>query len=100
LLIAESISFWTGGQQTNLPYLAYQIGELGRYPVDIYPWPVRSLITWVVPFAFGTYYPAAAIFNKPGAQLAVLSPALAVTFLIIALIVWRVGIRSYTGTGS
>ncbi|MCC2683567.1 MAG: hypothetical protein K0R75_466 [Paenibacillaceae bacterium] len=100
LLIAESISFWTGGQQTNLPYLAYQIGELGRYPVDIYPWPIRSLITWVVPFAFGTYYPAAAIFNKPGAQLAVLSPVLAVTFLIIALIVWRAGIRSYTGTGS
>ncbi|MCR8630546.1 ABC transporter permease [Paenibacillus radicis (ex Xue et al. 2023)] len=100
LLIAESITFWTGGQQTNLPYLAYQLGELGRYPLEIYPWPVRSLITWVIPFAFGTYYPTAAIFHKPEEQLAVLSPVMAIFIMFLSIIVWRAGLRSYTGTGS
>jgi ABC-2 type transport system permease protein len=100
LLLAESISFWTGGQQTNLPYLAYQIGELGRYPLEIYPLPIRSLVTWIIPFAFGTYYPTAAILHKSGAQVAVLSPVMAILIFIIAIAVWKAGLRSYTGTGS
>jgi ABC-2 type transport system permease protein len=100
LLLAECVSFWTGGQQTNLPYLAYQIGELGRYPLEVYPWPIRSLVTWVIPFAFGTYYPAAAILQKPGANLAFLSPLIAFLAVTISIFVWRAGLRSYTGTGS
>ena len=100
LLIAECVSFWTGGRQTNLPYLAYQLGELGRYPMEVYPWPVQFLITWIIPFAFGTYYPVAAILNKPGAYLAFLSPAMAAAILVLAVAVWRAGLRSYSGTGS
>ncbi|MBS4176874.1 ABC transporter permease [Lederbergia citrea] len=100
LLLAECISFWTGGQQTNLPYLAYQIGELGRYPLEVYPLPIRSLVTWVIPFAFGTYFPTAAILHKPGAQLAFLSPVMAIFVMIVAIAVWKVGLRGYTGTGS
>jgi ABC-2 type transport system permease protein len=100
LLIAESASFWTSGQQTNLPYLAYQMGELGRYPLEAYPLPIRTLVTWVIPFAFGTYYPTAAILQKPSAHLAFLSAPIAIAILILATAIWRIGLSSYTGTGS
>ncbi len=39
--------------------MMYNIGNYGRYPVDIYNRVIRYVLTWVLPFAFVGVYPSA-----------------------------------------
>jgi ABC-2 type transport system permease protein len=76
-----------------------------EYPLTIYPTGVRWLLTFVLPFALITYYPAERLLgrNETGALLPVLSLAAVpagLLFLGIAGLVWRAGVRHYQSTGS
>ncbi|MGR5875816.1 ABC-2 family transporter protein [Bacillus pacificus] len=44
--------------------LMYNIGNYGRYPVNIYNRVIRFILTFVLPFAFVGVYPAAYFFKE------------------------------------
>ncbi|MDA6131542.1 ABC-2 family transporter protein, partial [Escherichia coli] len=50
------ISFWADARTSIMPMM-YNIGNYGRYPVDIYNSVIRFVLTWVLPFAFVGVYP-------------------------------------------
>ncbi len=73
----------------------------GRWPQEIFPWPVRGLLRWVIPFGFVAYYPATALLERSSfAGLAIAAPIVTAGFGLLAALCWRFGVRKYESTGS
>ncbi|MGR6011138.1 ABC-2 family transporter protein [Bacillus paranthracis] len=58
-----SLGFWSDAKSSIMP-LMYNIGNYGRYPVNIYNRVIRFILTFVLPFAFVGVYPAAYFLRK------------------------------------
>lgn len=74
--------------------------EFAFYPIAIYPKFIGFVLTWVVPFAFASSYPADYFLHKGFAIYSMLTPVVAIVLWFIALKVWNYGLRNYESTGS
>jgi len=105
IILQATSAFWT--TETLEVWNAFTYGgvTMSQYPVEIYrPW-FRRFFTFVIPIACINYFPAIAIMGKPdplGSTPATqwLAPLAGPAFLLIALCVWRFGVRHYRSTGS
>ena len=72
----------------------------GRWPVTIYPDWLRIGLTFLVPVAFAVTVPAEALTNRLTSLT--LPGALGLTILLITLarLIWRLGVRSYSGASA
>ncbi|MGN1457937.1 MAG: ABC transporter permease [Acutalibacteraceae bacterium] len=95
-----AIAFWTkqSGQITQVFYMA---NEFAKYPTTIYNQFIRTIITYVVPFAFTGYYPAMylltgenPLFNIGGTVI------ISIILFIIAYTIWNKGLNAYESAGS
>src|SRR5207249_2916700 len=96
-MMVATLAFWhtrTG----KLQDLVQSSGrEFANYPLTIYPTGVRWILTFAIPLALITYYPAQHLLhrNETGAMLPVLSLAalpMGVLFLALAACLWHVGL--------
>ncbi|MBP7694065.1 MAG: ABC-2 family transporter protein [Anaerolineales bacterium] len=71
-----------------------------QYPLTIYPKAVTTLLTWLIPYGFASFYPASYILGKDVGAYAWAGPAVAVVLLVIGYRVWQFGLHHYSGTGS
>ncbi|QKS70627.1 ABC-2 family transporter protein [Paenalkalicoccus suaedae] len=95
-----SISFWSDSKTDILPMM-YNIGNYGRYPVDIYNQVIRFVLTWILPFAFVGVYPAAFFLQRSEwYTYAFLTPVMGIIFLSIAILLWNEGVKRYRGAGN
>ena len=73
----------------------------GRWPQEIFPWYIRVLLRWVIPFGFVAFYPATKLLGRAGwRSLAIDAPLVALGFGVVASLCWRLGVRKYESTGS
>ena len=79
----------------------FNLIPFGRWPQEIFPWPIRLLLRWMIPFGFVAFYPATALLDRSKwGGLAVLAPAVALAFAGLTAFFWRLGVRRYESTGS
>jgi ABC-2 type transport system permease protein len=72
-----------------------------RYPAVIYNTVFRFLFTFVIPIAFGAYYPTVFLLRPQSVPLLTyLSPVLAVVYFYFSYKLWMLGARKYNGTGN
>lgn len=71
-----------------------------QYPISIYPKAISIWLTWLVPYAFASFYPASHLLGRDVGALAWLGPAVAAVLLILGYRFWRFGLQHYAGTGS
>ncbi|MFE5796614.1 ABC transporter permease [Streptomyces sp. NPDC056503] len=97
-LFFASLSFWT---VTSMPALqtVTQVSEFAGYPLDLYHVSLRTLLTWVLPFAFTSYAPAVYLLHGDTGLLRWL-PVVTGLSLLAALALWRRGLARYEMTGS
>ena len=69
-------------------------------PITVYRGPVRVVLTFVVPIAFMTTFPAAALINKLEWVYALIGVALALTLFALSAFFWRFALRSYSSASS
>ena len=70
--------------------LIYNIGNYGRYPVDIYNNVIRFVLTWILPFAFVGVYPAAYFLGRSEWYgYAFLTPVIGIIFFTISIFLWN-----------
>ena len=74
--------------------------ELGRYPLGIYGNAVLKFFTFVVPLAMVQYYPLLYLTGRDNRAMIAFCPLAGFFFLIPSWILWRIGVRHYTSTGS
>ncbi|MBO9130951.1 ABC-2 family transporter protein [Bacillus sp. 165] len=95
-----SIGFWSDAKTSIMP-LMYNIGNYGRYPVDIYNRVIRFVLTWVLPFAFVGVYPASYFLRKQEWYgYAFLTPIIGLIFFLFSVFLWNIGVRKYRGAGN
>jgi ABC-2 type transport system permease protein len=84
----------------NISELIYSFFEAGRFPVSVFKGVVRFVLTFVVPIAFMTTFPAAVLLNKLSWRYVWLSGPLALGFLGLSVWFWRFALRFYTSASS
>jgi ABC-2 type transport system permease protein len=98
-LFLATTSFWFVRVE-NVLVIFQSMYQAGRWPVGIYPWWLRSALTFIVPVAFATTVPAEAIAGRLTWQTLALALGLAVAMLVGTRWFWRVGVRRYSGASA
>jgi len=98
-LILASLSFWFVRVE-NLLEIFRSMYEAGRWPVSLYPGWLRFGLTFIVPVAFATTIPAQALTGRLNAWTVLGAAGLAVLLFIVARVVWRLGLRRYSGASA
>ncbi|OEH91407.1 ABC transporter permease [Bacillus solimangrovi] len=99
-IIIASIGFWSDARTSIMPMM-YNIGNYGRYPVDIYNPVIRYILTWILPFAFVGVYPAAYFLGRTEwYSYAFLTPFVGIGFFSLAVFIWNQGVKRYRGAGN
>jgi ABC-2 type transport system permease protein len=95
-----TIGFWSDSRTDIMPMM-YNIGNYGRYPINIYHKVIRFVLTWILPFAFVGVYPAAYFLNREEWYgYAFLTPVMGILFFSISVFLWNIGVRKYRGAGN
>ncbi|MGY5060726.1 ABC transporter permease [Streptomyces sp. 900105755] len=97
-LIVACAGFWAG--RFELAPLTGAMWDIGRYPAGVYRQPLRTLVTYVIPFAGMITLPATALTRASSLTALLSGLALAVGFAALAVVVFRQGIKRYTGATS
>lgn len=94
--IASCASFWIDGSKNSLNFLVISLGELAKYPLSIYPVPLRALFGYLIPYAFVSYYPVGYLLGKPGMTVGVwLAPVICLLLFFLSRLILRAGLRRY-----
>lgn len=99
--IANLMGFWEPGTLGGLPFMIANMIEFAKFPLELFAWPIRFLITFVLPYGFVSYYPGLVLLDKQ-TDWRYLGYATPLATLIIALVtswLWRQGLRRYQGVG-
>ncbi len=72
----------------------------GRWPVGIYPLWLRSSLTFIVPVAFAVTIPAEALVGRLTPVSLVGAGMLTLFLGLAARLVWKLGLRSYSGASA
>jgi ABC-2 type transport system permease protein len=105
LIVQATVAFWTVETLEIFNCLSYGGVFAGQYPVSIYRGWFRRLLTVGFPLAAIAYFPALAITGHAdplgtSRLFQCCAPLLGLAFLLIALQVWKIGVRHYCSTGS
>lgn len=98
-MILASISFWAVKVE-NILVIFQTMYQAGRWPVTIYPLWLRSILTFLVPIAFAVTVPASGFVGRLDLPTLLGAIVLAVVLMIAARLIWRVGIRHYSGASA
>lgn len=99
-----SVAFWTV-RSSPFVFSTMEIQEaIQHYPITVFGRPFILAVTFVLPFAFMSYYPVLMLLGRQDeAMLPFLpyaTPLAAVLFSLLALTIWGIGISRYQSTGS
>jgi len=99
LLSLATLAFWFIRVE-NLLVIFESMYQAGRWPVTIYPQPLRAALTFLVPVAFAVTVPAQALTGKITWQLLVGAILLSIALLLFSRWFWHQGIRHYSGASA
>lgn len=97
-VLLACLAFWAPRLELDVFYGA--AWQLGRYPVDVYRQPLRSMLTYVLPLTLIATLPAGVLLRDPRPAVVLGSVAGGGFAAVLATGVWRLGLRRYTGATS
>lgn len=98
-LATMSIVFWT---QTSFPVAISvdNLCEFAKYPLNIYDNFLERILTVIFPYAFFAYFPTLVLLGKGEFVSQFIWVLLVVpTILMVALLIWRNGLKRYESSG-
>lgn len=84
----------------NISELLIAFFDAGRFPVGVFNGVMRFVLTFVVPIAFMTTFPAAVLLGKMEAQYLWIGCGLAAVLFSGSVWFWRYALRHYTSASS
>lgn len=94
-----AISFWTK-RSGHITHMCYMTNEFSSYPAKIYNNVVKTIITYILPFALTAYYPAIYLLRGEYPFHLLLTVGVSIVLFIVSQLVWKLGVRSYESAGS
>ncbi len=98
-LILSSVAFWVI-RVDQIVNLFEGIFAAGRWPVSIYPEWLQVGLTFLVPVAFAVTVPAEALTGRLTALNLLGAAGLTVGLMVVARLIWRLGIKHYAGASA
>jgi ABC-2 type transport system permease protein len=99
-LMLTAVSFWFEDRVGIVPPV-FNMLTFGRYPLTIYNVFIQFMLSWIIPFAFASFYPTTHFLRQQSfAPYFRLVPVVAGAFFTLAVFVWNKGVESYSSTGS
>jgi len=98
-------SFWLIKNDALPRVFLWNLTDFIRYPISIYNRPIQILLTFIVPYAFISFYPSQYFLNKTdflmfGSYIQYLSPLVGAVMFILGYMFWKYAINHYQSTGS
>ncbi|WP_304433268.1 ABC transporter permease [Acutalibacter muris] len=105
LIASSTMSFFTVGNNPIADFLLWDVKEFTNYPITVFPKGIQFVLTFILPFAFMNFYPAAALLGKSipegyPAILPYLSPLVGALVFALSILLWNWGLKHYKSTGS
>jgi ABC-2 type transport system permease protein len=96
-----SSAFWIQGGFNPLAFSLHQMGDMARYPVQIYWIGVKLALSVAIPFVFISVAPASALF-KTGTWhwLGYATPLIAAYCIALSIFIFHRGLRRYESAGN
>ncbi len=99
IMLLITSAFWFV-QLENITELIFTFYEAGRFPVNIFPFWVRVLLTFVVPIAFITTVPASVLLGRLNAEFVLYAIGIAAILFVASAVFWRFAVRHYSSASS
>lgn len=74
--------------------------QAGRWPVSVYPGWLRIGFTFLVPLAFAITVPAETLTGRASGWLLLGAAAFSALLFALTRVLWRVGLRHYSGASA
>jgi ABC-2 type transport system permease protein len=71
-----------------------------QLPLDKLSRPLTFVFTYIFPLAIINWIPARALLSGDFNALALAAPVIGWLFFALGALVWKIGVRAYTSTGS
>ncbi|MFE5776280.1 ABC transporter permease [Brachybacterium sp. NPDC056505] len=102
--MAGAMQFWLVDGREFANAFTYGGNYVATNPGAVFPLPLRAFFTFVIPTTLVAYTPTLALLDLPGPPLLPqwtgwLGLPVAVLTWILAALLWRAGVRRYTGAG-
>jgi ABC-2 type transport system permease protein len=98
-LAIQCLAIWSIGSE-GLDDVIQGMVEAGRFPVDVYRGVVRALLTFIIPVAMLTTFPADALLGRTSAGLVGIALAVAMILLWVTSRLWSWSLRRYSGASA
>ena len=98
-IITASLAFWVK-KSGNITYIFYMLNDFAKYPVTIYNFAIKLVLTYLVPFALTSYYPASYLIKGDNLWNLMKVFIISTLFLVVAIKIWNVGVSKYKSAGS
>ena len=101
VLASAACGFWTGAPQNSVMFVVHNLSSFARFPLSIYGRNLQALLTFAIPFAFVSYYPAAWMFGKAHiGWIGLLTPLVALYAVFASCWLFRRGMGRYESAGN
>jgi ABC-2 type transport system permease protein len=103
-VVAGALQFWLVDAAEVTNAFTYGGNYAAQFSSGVFPGPLRLLLVTAVPVSFAAYLPVAAVLGLPGPPgvpgwLGWCAPLAALAATAAAALLWRAGLRHYTGAG-
>jgi ABC-2 type transport system permease protein len=98
-LIITSTAFWIV-RVDEIVNLFQGVYAAGRWPVGIYPRWLQVGLTFIIPVAFAVTIPAEALTSRLTPLILIGTFALTSFFIVLSRIIWRLGLKNYSGASA
>jgi ABC-2 type transport system permease protein len=101
ILVANCITFWFKAPGNAFGNLVHNIGEYTKYPITIYPKAIQFVVTFLVPYAFVSFFPASLLLDKGlGAKIMWLVPIVSIYSIYLSIKLFNKGLKLYESVGN
>jgi len=98
MVLVSSLAFLVV-KSDALMHLYFKISDFVRYPVTVYHISIVFFLTFFLPLAISSFYPATALLKGVSLLTALTVLAPVVLFVAVSVFLWNLAMKSYTSAG-
>lgn len=98
-IMVACVAFWVV-KIDNLSFLFTSLFDAGRWPISVFRGWVRTVLTWVLPIAAMTSFPALAVLERLDLTHALWAWGLTAGLLVASRLAWRQAVLHYASASS
>ena len=98
-IVLIALTFWFTKFDNNVTIMQALL-DSGRYPVTVYPVWMRIIVTYIIPIAVATTVPLQALRGELNLSRILIFVGIGIASFLVASLVWKAGLKRYSGASS